>query len=56
MLTVTELDPGIAAGMINSAVVDDKVRFDIQLPPATQSGLKISVRLLGVARRVENRS
>lgn len=55
VLTVTELDPGGAAGMINFVVVDDKVRFDILLQPATQSGLKISVRLLGVARRVEGR-
>ena len=53
VLTVTELDPGTATGIINFVVVDDKVRFDIQLPPAAQSGLKISVRLLGVARRVE---
>lgn len=55
VLTVTELDSGGAAGMINFVVVDDKVRFDILLPPASQSGLKISVRLLGVARRVEGR-
>ena len=56
VLTVTEVDPGGAMGMINFVVVDDKVRFDILLPPATQSGLKISVRLLGVARRVEGKS
>ena len=59
VLTVTELDPGAMtgiAGMINFVLVDDKVRFDIQLPPALQSGLKISARLLGVARRVEGRS
>lgn len=55
VLTVTELDPGAPAGMINFVVVDDKVRFDILLPPAVQSGLKISVRLLGVARRVEGK-
>lgn len=56
VLTVTELDPGASNGiasMINFVVVDDKVRFDILLPPAAQSGLKISVRLLGVARRVK---
>jgi hypothetical protein len=53
VLTITELDPGGAAGIINFVVIDDKVRFDIQLPLAAQSGLKISVRLLGVARRVE---
>lgn len=56
VLTITELDPEAGAGMINFVVVDDKVRFDILLPPALQSGLKISVRLLGVARRVEGRS
>lgn len=59
VLTVTELDPGASTGvasMINFVVVDDKVRFDILLPPAAQSGLKISVRLLSVARRVEGRS
>ncbi|WP_457420739.1 YfiR family protein [Roseateles sp. P5_E7] len=55
VLTVTELDPGGAAGMINFVVVDDKVRFDVLLAPATQNGLKISARLLGVARRVEGR-
>ena len=56
VLTVTELDPGGTTGMINFVVVDDKVRFDVLLPPATQSGLKISVRLLTVARRVEGKS
>jgi len=56
VLTVTEAEPGGTVGMINFVVVDDKVRFDILLPPITQSGLKISVRLLGVARRVEGRS
>lgn len=58
ILTVTELDPpgaAGAAGIINFIVVDNKVRFDILLPLATQSGLKISGRLLGVARRVEGR-
>ena len=56
VLTITELDVNSAASMINFVVVDDKVRFDILLPPAMQSGLKISVRLLSVARRVEGRS
>lgn len=56
VLTVTELEPGGPAGMINFVVVEDKVRFDILLPAAVQSGLKISVRLLSVARRVEGRS
>lgn len=56
VLTITELDAGSTTGMINFVVVEDKVRFDILLPAISQSGLKISVRLLGVARRVEGRS
>ncbi|MFG6488041.1 YfiR family protein [Roseateles sp. BYS78W] len=56
VLTVTELDPDGTTGMINFVLVDDRVRFDVLLPPATQSGLRISVRLLGVARRVEGKS
>jgi hypothetical protein len=56
VLTVTELDPDGPTGMINFVIVDDKVRFDVQLPTAAQSGLKISVRLLSVARRVEGKS
>jgi hypothetical protein len=33
-------------------VVDDKVRFDVSLKSATRSKLKISTRLLSVARHV----
>jgi hypothetical protein len=58
ILTVTELDTPAAAGtagIINFVVIDNKVRFDILLPLAAQGGLKISGRLLGVARRVEGR-
>lgn len=56
VLTITESDRAGTTGIINFVIVDDKVRFDILLPAALQSGLKISVRLLGVARRVEGRS
>lgn len=56
VLTVTEAEASAAVGIVNFVIVDDKVRFDILLPPATQGGLKISARLLGVARRVEGRS
>jgi hypothetical protein len=53
MLTVTEAENTIPPGsMINFVLVDDKVRFDIALPPAEQGNLKISARLLGVARKV----
>jgi hypothetical protein len=57
VLTVTELDgeqPG--SGIVNFVVVDDKVRFDISLTAATRSRLRISARLLGVARHVAGRA
>jgi hypothetical protein len=53
MLLVTESDAGLApGGAINFVVVDDKVRFDIALRPAERAGLKISARMLAVARGV----
>jgi hypothetical protein len=53
LLVVTEADDGLAAGGgINFVVVDDKVRFDIALRPIERAGLKISARLLAVARTV----
>jgi hypothetical protein len=53
LLTVTESDAGAAAGaIINFVVVDDKVKFDISLAAAERAGLKVSARLLGVARSV----
>ena len=53
MLVVTESEAGIdAGGMINFVVEDKKVRFDVALAPAEAAGLKISSRLLSVARRV----
>jgi hypothetical protein len=56
VLTVTEADvDGGAGGIVNFVVVDDKVRFDIALPAAEQSHLKISGRLLAVARKVIGR-
>jgi hypothetical protein len=51
VLTVTESDSD-TAGVINFVVVDDKVRFDVLLPTAEEDSLKISARLLTVARRV----
>jgi hypothetical protein len=53
LLTVTESEQALAAGgMINFVIVENKVRFDIALAPAEASQLKISARLLSVARRV----
>lgn len=57
VLTVTESDadqPG--GGIVNFVVVDDKVKFDISLTAATRSRLRISARLLGVARSVAGRA
>ena len=51
VLVVTESHNAVAAGsMINFVVVDDKVRFDISPQAAELSRLRISARLLSVAR------
>ncbi len=53
MLTVTELDDTPTVGsVINFVVIDDQVRFDVSLPAAERSNLKISSRLLTVAHQV----
>jgi len=53
LLTVTESDGAISQGsVINFVAEDQKVRFDIAPPSAERGQLKISSRLLGVARRV----
>lgn len=52
-LTITESADGLRLGsMINFVVVANKVRFDVALPSAEASRLKISSRLLAVARTV----
>ena len=57
VLTVTELDdPDAPMGMINFVVVRNKVRFDVAPHLAEPSALRISSRMLGVARRVVQRS
>lgn len=53
VLTVTETEEGFAYGSVISFAVDDKrVRFDVALRRAEAHEIKISSRLLGVARRV----
>lgn len=53
LLLVAEHDGALAAGAtIAFIVVDDKVRFDIAPAAAEQAGVKVSARLLAVARRV----
>jgi hypothetical protein len=54
MLLVSESDGALAQGTaINFVVVDDKVRFDVALRAINRAGLKISARLLAVARVVQ---
>ena len=56
ILTVSESDPrGTVGSMVTFVVIDDKVRFDIALPPVERSNLKISARLLALARVVIGR-
>jgi hypothetical protein len=52
-LVVTESDHGLAAGAaINLLVTSDHVGFEVSLEGAQRSGLRISSRMLAVARRV----
>ena len=53
VLTVTESEDALSHGsMINFVSVDDKVRFDVALAQAERGALRISARLLAVARKV----
>jgi hypothetical protein len=53
VLTITEAPAQRPDGsVINFAIIDDRVRFDVSLPMAEQARLTISARLLQVARRV----
>jgi uncharacterized protein DUF4154 len=53
LLTVTESENALASGsMINFVGEDRKVRFDVALPAAERVQLRISSRLLAVARKV----
>ena len=53
VLVVTESDRAFALGSaINFVVVDGKVRFDVAVRPAETVDVKISARLLAVARKV----
>ena len=54
ILIVTDSDEAFAGGgAINFVLVDNKVRFDVSLRANEGNGLKISSRLLGVARRIQ---
>jgi hypothetical protein len=54
ILTVTDLEKGLAQGsIINFVVVDKRVRFEVALDAAKRRGLKIGAPLLSVAMRVK---
>jgi hypothetical protein len=53
MLVVSDSEGALGQGsMINFVTVDDRVRFDVAPVAAERSELRISSRLLSVARRV----
>jgi hypothetical protein len=55
VLLVSDSENATTRGsMINFVSVDGKVRFDVALPGAERGRLKISARLLAVARRVSS--
>jgi hypothetical protein len=56
VLVVTETDDARSGGAINFVLVKNKVRFDIAPASAESRKLRISARLLGVARSVVNGS
>ena len=52
-LTVGETDRFLQrGGMLNLVLVENSVRFEVNLPAAERAGLKLSSRLLGVAKTV----
>ena len=54
ILTVTESAGALASGSIINFTVDrERVRFEVSLPAAERSRLKLSSRLLAVAQRVQ---
>jgi len=57
MLIVTETPGALAqGGVVNFVVEDGRVRFDISLDAAERRGLKLSSRLITVARNVIGKS
>ena len=57
VLTVSDSEQGLGAGsMISFVIENNKVRFDIAPEAAESSRLKISARLMSVARKVAGRS
>ncbi|HET9576464.1 MAG TPA: YfiR family protein [Usitatibacter sp.] len=56
ILCVTETERGLETGStINFVAADERVGFEVSLDAAERSGLRISSRMLNVARRVVSR-
>lgn len=54
IVSVTEQDDGLQMGsVINFRVVDERVRFEVSLPAAERSNVRLSSRLLSVAYHVQ---
>jgi hypothetical protein len=54
VLTVSEMPQALPAGsVVNLVREDDRITFEISLGAAERHGLKLSSRLLAVAKRVE---
>lgn len=54
VLTVTDDENGLQQGaIINFRLVEDRIRFEVSLPAAERSNLKLSSRLLSVAYHVQ---
>ena len=56
ILTVSDLESfANEGGMVEFLLIDDTLKFDINLAAAEKSGLKISSELLGVAHEIKGR-
>jgi len=57
LLVVTEGERGLELGSaINLVVVEDRVAFEVSVDAAEKNGLRVSARMLAVARRVVPKS
>lgn len=53
VLLISDAERGLEAGsVINFVTVEDRVGFEVSMEAAERSGLRLSSRMLGVARRV----
>lgn len=56
VLTIGEFDTATPSVMINFVVSDNKVRFEVDLDQANRAGVKLSSKLLSVARAVKGKA